>query len=554
MKSDNTENKLDLAPAEAEVAPAVAAAPELPKRKKSKKKLILIAVIVVVVLFLLSRMLGGGSGIPMGGNLTAEAAAYRDLSVTVSGTGTIQPIHSSTIVGMVTGDILSDSFEIGDAVEKDQVLYTIDAEAAQTAVEQAQLALQQAQIAYEQASRAAQDLTVTSTVSGQVSSVEVKKGDAISAGTAVVTVTDNKNMTLKCNFNSADAKNIRAGQSGTVTITSTGETVAATVTNVSAYTAVGTGGTLVQGVELKVTNPGGITGGMAATARVGTYACQSGGTFEYATQTQALAKASGTVDAIYVSEGTTVAPGTKLVHLDGADLADQARNAKLSLENAQLNLRSAQDALEEYNIKAPISGTVTQKSMSAGDNIGQVGNSTLAIISDLSALTFDMNIDELDISKVKVGQRVRITVDALPGQEFSGYIDKININGTTTGGATSYPVTVMVENPDPALLPGMNVSADIMVEEVQGALTIPLGAVDTGNTVQVIPASAISEKDGSIDTTQAETRTVKLGVGDSSYVEVTDGLKEGDLVLVKSDLDQVLAGGMSTATVSESGE
>ncbi len=64
---------------------------------------------------------------------------------------------------------------------------------------------------------------------------------------------------------------------------------------------------------------------------------------------------------------------------------------------------------------------------------------TLAIISDLSALTFDMNIDELDISKVKVGQRVRITVDALPGQEFSGYIDKININGTTTGGATSYP-------------------------------------------------------------------------------------------------------------------
>ena len=73
--------------------------------------------------------------------------------------------------------------------------------------------------------------------------------------------------------------------------------------------------------------------------------------------------------------------------------------------------------------------------MSAGDNIGQVGNSTLAIISDLSALTFDMNIDELDISKVKVGQRVRITVDALPGQEFSGYIDKININGTTSGGA-----------------------------------------------------------------------------------------------------------------------
>ena len=516
----------------AEEAEESAAVPE--KKKKSKKKIILIAVIAVVVLLLLLRLLGGGGGSGLGfGGYSAEEASYRDLTVSVSGTGTVQPIHSGTIVAMVTGDILKDHFEIGDTVEKDQVLYEIDAETAQTSVEQAELGVQQAKMAYDQAVRAAGDLTVMSTVSGQVSSIEVKKGDSVNAGMAVVTVTDNKTMTLKCNFNSADAKNIHTGQSATVTITATGETVAATVKNVSSYTAVGTGGTLVQAVELSVSNPGGITGGMAATARVGNLACQSGGTFAYATETQVLAKASGTVDAIYVSEGTTVAPGTKLLHLDAANMDDQVKNAALAVENAQLNLESAQDMLDNYQIKAPISGTVTQKDLSAGDNVGQVGTTTMAVISDLSALTFDMMIDELDIPKVQQGQRVEITVDALPGRTFTGYVDKININGVTANGVTNYPVTVMVENPDPELLPGMNVSAEIIIERVEHILAVPLSAVGRGDTVRVLPAKAVSEKDGSIDYTLAEERKVTLGANDSTYVEITSGLQEGDLVLIE---------------------
>ena len=500
-------------------------------KKWRRKKVIIPVVVILVVLIVLLRACAGGQAILSGLGYSAEAAQYRDLTVSVSGTGTIEPIHSSTLVGMVAGDILSDTFEIGDQVEKDQVLYVIDATTAQTNVEQAELSVQQAQLAYDQAVRAAQDLTVTSTVSGQVSDIAVKRGDSVSAGMAVITVTDSKTMTIKCDFNKADAANIRAGQSAVVTITATGETVPATVRNVSAYTEVGAGGTLVQSVELAVNNPGGITGGMAATARVGNYACQSGGTFDYATQTQVLAKASGTVDAIYVSEGTTVAPGTRLLHLEDETMEDQVESAALSLDNARLNLQTAQDMLDEYEIKAPISGTVTQKDMSAGDNIGQAGTTTMAVISDLSALTFDMLIDELDIPNVQVGQKVEITVDALPGRTFTGYVDKININGNTANGVTNYPVTVMVEDPDPDLLPGMNVSAEIIIERREHVLTIPLAAVQRGDKVQVIPASAISEE-GLIDTTQAEEVTVELGANNSSYVEVTGGLKEGDLVLV----------------------
>lgn len=502
-----------------------------PKKRKGKIRTILVIAVVIAAIVLLALSFGGGSSASADKYSTARAE-YRDIVVSVNGAGTIKPIHSGTIVGMVTGDILKDYFEIGDQVTEDQILYLVDAEKAQTSYEQAQLAVKQAQIAYDQALRSANDLTVKSTVSGQISQIAVKVGDTVSAGMPVATVTDNKNMTLECSFNSVDAKYVQPGQSAVVTITATGETVGATVKTVSAFTSVGLGGTLVQSIEFAVENPGGITGGMAATAQVGNYACQSGGTFEYATQTQILAKASGTVDALYVSEGTSVAPDTQVLHLDSPMMEDQVKNAEIAMENAQLNLRAAQDMLDAYQIKAPISGTVTQKDLSAGDNIGQVGTTVMAVISDLSALTFDMYIDELDIPKVKVGQTVEITVDALPGQLFSGYVDKININGVTANGVTSYPVKVMVENPDPALLPGMNVSAKIIVEEVEHALTVPLNAVNRGDIVKVLPETAVLE-DGTIDISQAKNQQITVGANDSDYVEVTGGLTEHDLILIE---------------------
>jgi HlyD family secretion protein len=208
------------------------------------------------------------------------------------------------------------------------------------------------------------------------------------------------------------------------------------------------------------------------------------------------------------------------------------RNASLAVENAKLNLRSAQDALDSYQIKAPISGTVTQEEVGMGDTIAQLG-SLMVVISDLSALTFDMAIDELDIPDVAVGQTVQITVDALSSRTFTGTVDKININGVSANGVTSYPVTVLVDDPDPALLPGMNVSAEVIVESADHVLAIPMTAVSRGNVVKVVPDDAISAKDGKIDTSKVEERTVTLGVNDRNYVEVIDGLKEGELLLVE---------------------
>ena len=147
----------------------------------------------------------------------------------------------------------------------------------------------------------------------------------------------------------------------------------------------------------------------------------------------------------------------------------------------------------------------------------QQGSTSMAVIADLSALTMTMNIDELDISSVKVGQDVEVTADALENQVFHGVVNKVSVIGTSQNGVTTYPVEVLlsdVENTD--LIPGMNVSATIVLEKKDDVLLIPTTAVKRGNKVKLL---------GSGEEVEIET-----GIDDGTQVEVLSGLSEGDQV------------------------
>ena len=154
---------------------------------------------------------------------------------------------------------------------------------------------------------------------------------------------------------------------------------------------------------------------------------------------------AGDLDVLNVKEGDRVSKGQVIGVISEADLETQIENARIALENAQLSLKNAQEKLEDYTITSTIDGEVIEKNLDVGDNISGLSNSGAsvtypAIIYDRSELTFDMDVDEKDISKIQVGQKVEITAGALDDQSFTGVVDKININGTTTSGHTSYPV------------------------------------------------------------------------------------------------------------------
>lgn len=170
-------------------------------------------------------------------------------------------------------------------------------------------------------------------------------------------------------------------------------------------------------------------------------------------------------------QGDAVEQGELLFTLENSSLLVSSQSSALSLENAEISLADSYDALNDYNITAPISGTVIQKDYKAGDTLDS-NKTSLAVVADMSSLTFTMQIDELDVQELSEGQRVVVTADAVEGKSFDGVITSIGIIGTSSSGVTTYPVEVVIEEYE-GLLPGMNVTAEIITEEVTDTVRIP---------------------------------------------------------------------------------
>ena len=523
----------------------------LPKGKKGKKwarRIVILAVVALGAYWFVGRS-GQSAGLPAMGQYAPDTVQRRDLTSAVSGTGTVTPIESYYLKPLVTGEVLEAPFEVGDRVEKGQLLYRLDAKDAEMSIQQAELALRQAQKSYDDL---ADNLTVRAGGNGVVQKVLVQKGDLVSPGSPIAEIADTSNLTVVLPFHSADAQSITPGQSAQVTIAGTLETLPGTVESVSSADLVGTGGALVRQVKIRVSNPGALTSANSATAQVGEIACAGSANFEEALRQTVAAQAGGEVTDIPVTAGSAVSAGSALATLGGSSAQSSLEDLAIAVENARLSLQRAQDALENYTITAPISGTVIEKNVKAGDNVNNIEAGALAVIYDLSYLKLEMNISELDLSKVAAGQPVDITADAIPGEVFEGRVDRVSINGTTTNGFTTYPATILLEDYG-GLNPGMNVSADIVVEEMEHVLSVPAAAVQRGDTV-LVPLEGCLSPDGTsvLDPTKTEERTVTLGGGDGTYVEITSGLSEGDTVLVPLQAQGGGAGGMTGMAVAAS--
>ncbi|MGM9638669.1 MAG: efflux RND transporter periplasmic adaptor subunit [Butyricicoccaceae bacterium] len=502
------------------------------EKKKKRRKLVLAVLVLAAVVgwfvvrpfFTAKRELDTGYR-----DFTAER---RDLTVSVSGSGALQPADSYNIIALVQGDILSADFEEGDYVNKDDLLFQIDPADAQRSIEQAELSLQNASLSYENVVDSLDGLAPKANSAGRVARLYVEAGDEVTAGMLLAEIRDSDTMVLSVPFHQSDAAGLTAGMAAQVTMADTGEQLAGTVSKVSGTAQVGSGGILTCTVEITVRNPGGIAGGASATASVGSAVCAGTGTFAEQTSSAVYAGAAGTVGQVYVSEGQWVARDQALLTIDSDSAQRQMESASLNLRASEISLENARDILDNYTITAPISGTVVEKNYKTGDTLDNTSAGAMAVIYDMSYLTLTLNIDELYIRDIQVGQKVRIEADAVSGQTFEGYIDRIGINGNVLSGVTSYPVRVILEEYGD-LLPGMNVTAEIILEEAQNVLTVPVSAVSRGNTVLVADPESTGDAENGVPAGYRQVQ-VEVGRSDDDYIEITSGLSEGDRVAVST--------------------
>ena len=434
-----------------------------------------------------------------------DVPSRRDVSNTLSGTGTLNPANTYTVKSLVDGKILTAALEEGDVVTEGDVLYTIDSSNASTNLQKAEIALQQAQRSYD---KTADRQYVRADVAGTVSSSK---------------------MLLTLEFPAADAANFSVGQTALVTLDGTFETLNGTVTKVTGTDALSTGNLLTRTVTISVQNAGGLTTAQAATASINGVSSIASASFAYQAERTLTAQASGTVSAIHVQEGSTVEKDAILLQLTGDDLTEAIQSASETLQSAQISMENMQDTMSNYTITAPISGTIIEKDAKQGD--AMTSGTTLCIIYDLSYLEMQINVDELQISSLSVGQKVQITADAVQSKTYIGTVTRVSMKGSASGGTTTYPVTIQLDDTD-GLRPGMNANAEIVVAEANNVLTVPNAAIVRGNYVLVTQDSpSAANADETMEAPDGYVYVpVQTGVSDDDYTEITSGLKDSDTI------------------------
>ena len=463
-------------------------------------------------------------------NYVQVSPSKRDISNTLSGTGTLNPANTYNVKSLVAGKVLTSTIEEGDIVEEGDVLYTVDSSDAATKVEQASIALQQAQRSYD---KTADRQNVRAEVAGVVSSLKVAKGDEVTSGQEVAVIRDSSRMTLQLEFPAADAATFSVGQTAEVTLDGTFETLTGTVTAVTGTDALSTGNLLTRTVTIAVRNAGGLTTAQAATATINGVSCIAAKNFEYQAERTLTTLTAGTVTAINVKEGGTVNKDDIVLQISGEDLTEAVQSAAESLRSAELNMDNLQETMNNYTITSPISGTVIEKNAKTGDALAT--GADLCTIYDLSYLVMVINVDELQVSSLSVGQSVQVTADAVPDKTYTGTVTRVSMKGNSSGGTTTYPVTVRIDEID-GLRPGMNANAEIVVAEAKNTLSVPNAAVVRGGYVLVTEdsPSAVNADPGMIAPDGYVYVPVKTGVSDDSYTQIISGVTGNDTVAYDS--------------------
>ena len=506
-----------------------------PFLKRNWKRIAAGAVVVVVaaVLFLPKNQAKPASGSV---NYTQVNPQRREITNVFSDSGTIMAANTYEVKPLVRGTVLTADFEEGDVVEAGDVLYTIDSSDAANSVERAQISANQAERNYEDAVNAGY---VRSDIGGTVVAIKVAPGDAVTAGQEVATIRDDGSVLLTLNFPAVDAASFVPGQTAQVTLDGTYETLTGTIRSVSGADTLSDGNMLVRSVVIAVPNSGSLTSAQAATASVGGVSALGSARFSYQKEQVLTAASSGTVAALCVQPGAVVGAGSNIIQLTSDNLERQVEQAADNLRSAQLSVEDAENTLDNYTITAPISGTIIQKNVQAGETVGSesavTSTSPMCIIHDLRYLEMTLNVDELQILSMKEGQDVRITADAIPDKTFEGVVTNVSSAGTTTSGTTTYPVTIRIDDYG-ELLPGMNATAEIEVASADNALSIPNAAVIRGNYV-LITADSPSAANADPNMTAPEGYVyvkVETGVSDNDYIQITSGLTEEDTVAYES--------------------
>lgn len=453
--------------------------------RKIAVPLIVLAVLIGGIYLGYTRFTANAASVP-----TYQTAPVQrgTLAAVVSAAGTIQANAQTALAFQTSGQVTEIDVAPGDHVTKGQVLMKLDTTDLQLAVDQAQAAVDIAQVKLDQLkagpTKQQLDSAKASLASAQTSLAQLLKGpDPHSIQIAQLNVEVAKN-----NLWQAQAtRDADAGKKSTPSW------------------------------QIDLDN-----------AKINNAQNQ----LDIALQNLQIALEGPTADQIASARAAVVQAQANLETLQNTPTSYDLATAEAQLRQAQLSLQQAKRNLDHAVITAPYDGIVAAVNYHVGDQANP--NTAAVALVDLSALSIQVNLSEVDIPKIQLNQPVNITLDALPNVNLTGHISYVAPVGTISQGVVNYPVTITLDNADNTVKPGMTANTNIVVERRDNVLLVPNRAVRTQGgqrTVQVLYKG------------QVISVPVQLGLSNDTATEVLSGLQEGDQVILNTTTNSQNRGG-----------
>ncbi len=478
---------------------------------KRKKKRWLAAVVVVILLLLAAfifLVFTGEKETQARKTVETEAAFYGSISVTTEGSGYVEAASTKAVVLEYDGKLETIYVETGDQVQEGDVLALYDTDALDAVIDQKEEELEQIN-----SSIAATDdsgsTTITAPVSGRVKRIFASEGDVVSevletnGGVAEISA-DGK---LKVEFDCEDTVPI-VGDSVTVEFDSYSVTGTVEETDGNNVTV-----TIPDDTEYLVDTTAVIRG--KSGIRLGEGVLLSNHPY--------LVRASyGVIESVNVTKHSSVSAGDTLFERSDAKYNQTYLDLLSDREELVEELMELTDYQKKPVVTSEYDGYIVTLDVMEGMTYEK--DQQFCTIADSGTLNLKVEIDELDIDGVEAGQTAQVVFDAFEDETYEGVVEKISGVGTNAGGVTTYTVTIEMEG-DAHLKNAMSATATITLESRDNVLLIPVDAIETidGNKyVQVADGNEITQ------------RQVTLGLINSDYAEVTEGLSGGEQVVVVS--------------------
>jgi len=306
------------------------------------------------------------------------------------------------------------------------------------------------------------------------------------------------------------------------------------------------------------------------------FAVNAAGEIAPAEQVSVRPEIGGKVDTLAVDLGDHLTKGTVLFKLDDRELQQQRASNVTDIEKAKLNLEKAErdytraqklladklisqevyddtktaydlakNALESSQralaltdehltktiVRAPFDCTVLTRPVSVGQAVsgsdGFSGGTEVLTIADLNAMIINAQVNQADVPRLKVGEMVEVSVEAVPGLVATGSVERLSPQAIIKNNIKGYPARIVLTNVDQRVRPGMTANVKIPVASADNVTAVPLSAVFTEKN----PETAQMERFVYVQQGDTyEKRNVKVGVSDFSYAEIQEGLKAGEVV------------------------